>query len=41
MIKCISGVKRKDKIFWYWVDIFFKIFVFIAAVVAMKLVFFK
>jgi len=34
-------MKRKEKIFRFWIDILFKIFVFIAAVTAMKLVFFK
>jgi len=34
-------MKRKEKQFWFWVDILFKIFLFIAVVIAMKLVFYS
>ena len=34
-------MKRKEKQFWVWVDILFKIFLFIAVVTAMKLVFYS
>ena len=34
-------MKRKEKMFRFWVDILFKIIVFVAFVIAMKLIFFK
>jgi len=34
-------MKRKEKMIRFWIDILFKIIVFIAAVIAMKLIFFK
>ena len=33
-------MKRKEKVFRYWIDILFKIFLFIAAIIALKLVMF-
>ena len=34
-------MKRKEKMFWFWVDILVKIFLIVVTLIALKLVFFK
>ena len=37
----LVSMKRKEKMFWFWVDIIVKTFLIVITLIAMKLVFFK